>query len=88
MARAQPSLGGGVSVRVKGQSSTLHPLSRLVYVALGIMSFGLMSPSALCRIWVNVVRLNVAFGVMSFGLMLFGLISHSAICRSAYCRSA
>ena len=77
MARAQPSLGGGVSVRVKGQaSSTLHPLSRLVYVALGIMSFGLMLPSALCRIRVNVVRLNVAFGVMSFGLMLFGLISH------------
>ena len=46
------------------------------------MSFG--SPSASCRIQVNVVRLNVAFGLMSFsfvwlsvafGYMSFGLMS-------------
>ena len=41
------------------------------------MSFGLMSPSALYRIrvnvvLVNVVRLKVTFGYMSFGLMSFG----------------
>ena len=41
-----------------------------------------MSPLALCRMRVNVVRLIVAFGLMSFGLMSFGLMSHSAICRS------
>ena len=35
------------------------------------MSFGLMSPSAICHMRVNVVWLNVAFGLMS----------HSAICR-------
>ena len=46
------------------------------------MSFGLMSPSALYRIRVNVVRLNVAFGLMSLWLMSFGLKSHSAICHS------
>ena len=56
-----------------------------VNVAVGLMSFGLMSPSALCRdrpnvvrlnvVRVNVVRLNVAFGYMSFGLMSFGLLS-------------
>ena len=49
------------------------------------MSFGLMLPLALCRIQVNVVWLNVAFGVMtfdelmSFGLMSFGLMLHSAM---------
>ena len=48
----------------------------------GLMLLGLMSPSALCRNWPNVVLLNVAFGLMSLGLMLFGLMSHSAICHS------
>ena len=44
------------------------------------MSFGLMLPLALCRIQVNVVWLNVAFGVMTFDeLMSFGLMSHSAM---------
>ena len=58
---------GGVGVRVKGQaSSTPHPLSRLVYVAFGVMSFGLMSHSALCRI-----RHYVTIRDMS----------HSALCR-------
>ena len=44
-----------------------------------------MLPLALCRIRVNVVWLNVAFGVMtfdelmSFGLMSFGLMLHSAM---------
>ena len=44
------------------------------------MSFGLMLPLALCRIQVNVVWLNVAFGVMTFDeLMSFGLMLHSAM---------
>ena len=34
--------------------------------------------SALCRIWVYVVRHNDAFGIMS----------HSALCRLAMCRLA
>ena len=42
-----------------------------VSVAFRLMSFGLMSPSALCHSRPYVVRLNVAFG-----LMLFGLVSH------------
>ena len=53
------------------------------------MSFGLMSPSALCCSWpyvvqvdvsgahvacVNVVPLNITVGYMSFGLMSFSLL--------------
>ena len=50
--------------------------------AFGLMSFGLMSPSALCRSRPDVIRLNVAFGLMLFGVVSFGLMSHSAKCRS------
>ena len=39
-------------------------------MSLGIISFGIMSHSALCRI-----RPYVAFGLMSFGYVLFGIMS-------------
>ena len=44
-------------------------------VAFGLMSFGLISPSALCRSRPNVVRLNFAFRLMSFWSMSFGLMT-------------
>ena len=53
-----------------------------VNVALGLMLFGLMSPSALSCSRPYAVWLNVAFGLMSFGLMSFTLMSHSSTCRS------
>ena len=59
-----------------------------VNVAFGLMSFGLMSPSALCRSRPYVVWLNVTFGLMLFGLMLFGLMSFGLMSHSVTCRSA
>ena len=53
-----------------------------VNVALGLMLFGLMLPSALSCSRPYAVWLNVAFGLMSFGLMSFTLMSHSSTCRS------
>ena len=47
---------------------TLTHVDSAAFVSI---SFGLMSPSAICHMRVNVVWLNVAFGLMS----------HSAICR-------
>ena len=68
-------------------SSTPHPHSHRfclrLNVAFGLMSVGLMLPSALCRSRPIAVWPNVVFGLMSFGLVSFGLMSHLAICRSA-----
>ena len=51
-------------------------VKEIKYIFRVNVAFGLMSPSALCRLRPNVVQLNVEFELMSFGLM-----SHSAIYR-------